>query len=483
MDSYYYYYDAIPTPPPRLRSDWLARQVDSYIQRYALIPRGASVLVGASGGRDSMVLLHVLTGLGYWKITAAHCNFRLRGEASEGDELFTREACAALGVDLHVARFDTKAWCKAQGLGTEEGARQLRYNWFAALCETHGYSCVAVAHHADDQAETMLLNASRGAGLRGLRGMPRKNGRIVRPLLGIARRDLNRWIKEQGITYREDATNAGDAYARNIIRHHALPALQRVNAGAIEHMLGASEALEEAREALLYESERLWGRVDCPIPSMGETIATNTPQAYEHRKLLHFWLRERLGHAGFSPQQAGDATRWLNGGCTGKYIRTGSVEIHAERQGLWLGYSPKTTPEEVVYTSMDNAGGLLAIHEESCGPFTDTFALRKYASRGQSVAVLDAARLRFPFTLRPWRAGDRIRPLGMRGRKLVSDVLTDALVESHAKTSMLVIECDGAIAWVVGVRVSEDFALTLASRRAIILDAGYTNQQGIRKWE
>lgn len=470
MDSYDYY-TATPTPPPRLRGDWLAQKVDGYIQRFALLPRGCHVLVGVSGGRDSMVLLRVLIGLGHWPLTAAHCNFHLRGEASEGDELFTREACAALGVDLHVARFDTLAWCSEQGIGTEEGARQLRYNWFAALCETHGYSRVAVAHHADDQAETMLLNASRGAGLRGLRGMPREHGRIVRPLLGVARRDLNRWIEEQAMAYREDATNAGDAYARNVIRHHAIPALERVNAGAIEHMLWASEALEEAREALLYESERLWGRVDRPIPSTGEIIATNTPQASEHRALLHFWLRERMGHAGFSPRQASDATRWLNGSDTGKYIRAGRVEIRAERQGLWLGFSQDATPAEVEYTSADNAAGLLAIHEESCGPFADALAVREYASRGEGVAVLDANRLRYPFTLRRWRAGDKIRPLGMRGRKLVSDVLTDARVESHARASVRVLECAGAIAWVVGVRVSRDFALTLASRRAIILDA------------
>lgn len=469
MDTYDYY-TAPATPPPRLRGDWLARRVDGYIREYSLLPRGCSVLIGVSGGRDSMVLLQVLAGLGYWRLTAAHCNFRLRGAESDGDELFTREACAALGVGLHVGRFDTRAWCAAQGVGTEEGARQLRYDWFAALREAHGYSRVAVAHHADDQAETMLLNASRGAGLRGLRGMPRQNGAIVRPLLRVARRDLNRWIEEQGLAYREDATNAGDTYARNVIRHHAITALERVNTNAIEHMVRASEALEEARTALLDESERLWGQVNRPLSPAGEMIATNTPQAAEHAGLLRFWLRERMTYAGFSPQQASDAARWLDGGSTGKYIRAGDAEVRAEREGLWLGAAQIVNADGILYTSADVAGPLV-IHEEACGPFPDASALRQYASRGAGVAVLDATLLGYPFTLRHWRAGDKIRPLGMRGRKLVSDVLTDAQIASHARTGVQVVEREGEIAWIVGFRVSEDFALRQTSRRAIILDA------------
>lgn len=469
MDSYDYY-EAPPTPPLRLREDWLAKRVDSYITRFALLPRGGSVLVGVSGGRDSMALLRLLAGLGYWELTAAHCNFRLRGSASAGDEQFTRSACAALGIGLHVARFETRAWCRSQGVGIEEGARRLRYDWFETLRAAHGYTRIAVAHHADDQAETMLLNAARGAGLRGLRGMPLQNGPIVRPLLGTPRQALNRWIEEQGMAYREDATNAEDAHARNVIRHHAIPALLRVNRGAIAHMSRASAALEEAREALLEESERLWGKVDRPIPAAGEMLLTHAAQAVEHARLLRFWLRERMAHAGFSPQQASDASRWLEGCYAGRSIRTRVVELRAERQGLWLGPTTAEAQSTVEYHRGDTLGPL-RIHEEACGGFADAAALRRYASRGEDVAVLDATRLHYPLRLRPWRAGDRIRPLGMRGRKLVSDVLTDAHVASHARGRVMVVESGGEIAWVVGVRVSGDFALSPTSRQAVVLDA------------
>ena len=465
------FYKAPPAAIVRLRGDWLARRVEENIRLHALLPLGARILVAVSGGRDSMVLLRILAGLGYWDLTAAHCNFHLRGTASNGDEAFTRAECGALGVDLHVARFDTLAWCKEHNVGTEEGARQLRYEWFAELCEAYGYSRLAVAHHADDQAETMLLNAARGAGLRGLRGMPRQNGIIVRPLLETTRHDIDRWISEQQMPYREDATNAGEAYARNVIRHNAITAMVRVNRRAVEHMSQASDALSEAREALLEESERLWGEVDAPLAEKGETVATDDPTAREHGKLLRFWLRERMGYLGFSPQQASDALRWLNRGDVGKYIRHGNVEVRTERQGLWLGSTVDTNNGEEWYKSAEHKGSL-TIHEEACGPFPDAAALRRYAARGKAIAVLDADRLQYPFVVRPWRAGDRIRPLGMRGSKLVSDVLTDERVASHMREQVRVVECGEKIAWVVGFRVSGHFALSLTSTRAVVLDAG-----------
>lgn len=462
------YYKAPSTPPPRLRNDWLARRVARDAERHDLLPRGIKVLVAVSGGRDSMVLLRLLAGLGYWRLTAAHCNFRLRGEASDGDEAFTRAACAALGIDLHIARFETSSWCAAQGVGTEEGARALRYAWFDELCQTYGYDRVAVAHHANDQAETMLLNAARGAGLRGLRGMPRKNGRIVRPLLRIPRLDIDHWIAEQGMEYREDTSNGEDMYARNVLRHSAVPALVSINRRAIEHMARASDAAEEARATLLEESESQWGDALRPLAAGGETISTNDSTAMQHKQLLRFWLRERMDSLGFTPQQATSALRWLDAPSVGRRMVAGNVAIRAERDGIWLGPAqPEAKPPER-YERTDEEG-LLTIREEPCGPFSTRSALRAYANRGAYSATLDAEKLHYPLTVRRWHAGDRIRPLGMKGSKLVSDVLTDARIAGHTKEEIMVVESGGKIAWIVGARVSSEFALHQESARAAIL--------------
>ena len=187
------------------------------------------VLLALSGGIDSMYMAErapeLFPGASF---AAAHCNFRLRGDESDGDEKFVRDWCARKGMPLFVKSFPTADFARQNDLSIEMAARDLRYAWFEELCGSEGFDCVAVAHNADDNAETFFLNLLRGTGTRGLRGMGDRDF-IVRPLLGIPRSEIRSWMEERALAWREDSTNASPAYKRNRLRGEVIPVLKEMN--------------------------------------------------------------------------------------------------------------------------------------------------------------------------------------------------------------------------------------------------------------
>ena len=229
-----------------------------------VITPGARVLCAVSGGVDSMYLLHRMTELAAQRgftVGCAHFNHGLRGAESDRDEAFVRTQCAHLGVPFYAGRGDVAS---VRGMGTEGAARQLRYAFLTDCAAAHGYDWIATAHTADDNAETLLLNLARGCGLRGLTGIPPQRGKLLRPMLDTTRAEAEAYLAAHGIAHVEDSTNASDAYARNRIRHHAVPALESVHA--------ADTA------ALLREDERFLGGLAAEFLA-GQTPAEGIPTA------------------------------------------------------------------------------------------------------------------------------------------------------------------------------------------------------------
>lgn len=187
------------------------------------------ILLAVSGGIDSMYLANrapeLFPGA---RFAVAHCNFALRGAESDGDEAFVRDWCAAHGLECFVRRFDTAGYAAEHGVSIEMAARELRYAWFAELCRDGGFEAVAVAHNADDNAETLVLNLLRGTGTRGLRGMGDRDG-IVRPLLGTTRAEIRNWMNAHGCAWRDDSTNADSTPKRNRIRNEVFPVFAKIN--------------------------------------------------------------------------------------------------------------------------------------------------------------------------------------------------------------------------------------------------------------
>ena len=214
-----------------------------------LLPRQGLVLCAVSGGADSVYLLCRLRELGY-PVAAAHFNHGLRGAEADRDEAFVRELCREMEIPFYAEKGDTAAYARERSLGLEEAGRKLRYDFLERTADRTGAACIATAHTADDNAETLLLRLARGTGLRGLGGIPPRRGRIVRPMLDVAREQVEAYLAERGIGYVQDSTNFSDGFARNRVRHAAVPALRSVNP-AFVRAAGQTAALAREDEAFL----------------------------------------------------------------------------------------------------------------------------------------------------------------------------------------------------------------------------------------
>ena len=427
-----------------MKQDEVIERVRLFIARHQLLVAERGVLVALSGGADSVALLRLLLALNY-RCEAAHCNFQLRGEESERDELFVRRLCSDLQVPLHTIRFDTMQRVKESHLSVEMAARQLRYDWFEQLISERHLQAVAVAHHQDDSIETMLINLIRGTGIDGLLGIQPRHGHVVRPLLALSRQDLLAYLERLRQPYVTDSTNLHDTYVRNKIRLHLLPLMEQINPSVREsltrtmsHLQQASQlyhqAVDEALAPLTHSAD---GTLQISIAKLMQSAS---PQA-----LLH----ELLMPQGFNRAQEEAIYRTLNGP-SGRTFCSATHQLIKDRERLYiLPIAPKAAPTlQIEYVKINNQ-----------------FTL----PRTSEVACIDAAKVTEPLTLRLAAEGDWFIPLGMKGRKKLSDYLTDCKVPLHLKRQQYVVCCGQKIVWVVGRRLDNRFRLDSTTTEAIIL--------------
>lgn len=465
---------------PSAPTSTLEEEILTFISQEGLLTPHSRPLVTVSGGRDSMFLLHLL--MRHWSVAVAHFNFQLRGEESFRDEAFVTDFCHLHHIPLHLRREDTHQWCESHGVGsTQVGCRQLRYRFFDELVTQHGYTEIVTAHHADDQAETLLFRLARGTGLRGMMAMRPRNGRLVRPLLHTTREEINAWVEAHAMRYVEDSSNTTDQYTRNYIRHQLLPHFTHFNPRALQHLVAATEAVAEAQRALTTEAETQWGSLALDGAFFWEYA---TPLTEAHPDLARYWLREKLSHYGFSQSEIQTALDAFHTHAqTGRMLEGRAWRAIYDRGRLCV--TPRETTrgsdEPIVITSETTEVEFPSSHATDrlkmqisrthLPHFEDMRALKAYAQRGAWTAMFDAAQLRYPLSLRHWRAGDIFTPLGMKGRhKKVSDLLTDRRLPTYQRRTVWVLEdATGNIVWVVGVALSSVAALSVTSREAVVV--------------
>lgn len=422
-------------------------RVRAFIAQHALLHPGAGVLVALSGGADSVALLRILMRLGY-ACHAVHCNFHLRDEESNRDEAFVVELCRSLGVSYEVVHFDTEAYAAEQKISIEMAARDLRYREFERIRASRNLQTVAVAHHRDDAVETLLLNLIRGAGINGLTGMRVKNGRVVRPLLCLSREEVLGYLDGLGQSYVTDSTNLTDAYARNKVRLQLLPMMQQINPAAKENILQAASHLSDAaaiynkvmEEAVQQVVRPCESGIDVDIVSL---MAADVPQTL---------LFEILHPYGFNSRQVADVFRSLSGE-SGRMFYAPDYMVLKDREFLCVRRQ-KLADEETVYVLPGE--GILTLPD---GKVITVHRLVPDASwcvpKESAVCVLDASRLSGSLVLRHPKEGDRMRPFGMKGTKLLSDLYTDFKLSRMERSGQWLL-CHGSdVVWAVGLRASE----------------------------
>lgn len=424
------------------------KKIADYISRSHLLKAGQRVLIALSGGADSVCLLRSLLALGY-DCVAAHCNFHLRGDESDRDELFVTNLCHALDVQLFKTGFDTVSYSQQHGISIEMAARELRYDYFQRLLTANALSTLAVGHHQDDQVETVLLNMVRGTGIRGASGiMPRRemNGfEVVRPLLAISHAEVKDYLREIGQNWVEDSTNQHDDVGRNVIRLNVMPQLQRINPAAQSNIISTIDNLQEVeriyRHAIMRDIE------DCLVGS-GQLSIECLFRTISPKSVLHEWLADK----GFNATHERDIL---------------SAALQGQSGKLFVA----DTGERIL---IDRTSIIIESEQHFIAP--SDIIINEYARESVTIqkdprfAYLDADKVRGSLMVRSVKPSDTFQPFGMKGRKLLSDFLTDKKLNLFQKQRQLVVCDEDDIAWVVGLRSSERYRVDKDTTRVVVLE-------------
>ena len=423
--------------------------------RKHLASRKKKCLLTVSGGMDSVVMCALFHHAGF-PFAIAHCNFNLRGEESNGDETLVRTLAVKYSVDIFVKSFNTNEYSAEKGISIQLAARELRYSWFEEVRKEQGFALIATAHHLNDNIETIIYNLIKGTGIRGLRGIPVKQGNIIRPMLFASREEIEAFQKEKDLVYREDSSNADDKYTRNKIRHHLIPLMKEINP-ALERTFGEKIDLFTELETL-YEKETskpvdglfLKRREDIYIPIQKLKKVKNAASV----------LFEYLNAFGFNKEQVDDMLAAVDS-ISGKQFISDKARIIKDRRFFIL-----TTLASKDFTS-------LLIQKTDSEVNLPNASIRISVLPTEEVkivpdktqAFIDLSKLEFPLVLRHWKQGDYFYPFGMNGKKKkLKKFFTDQKISVNEKEVIWVLESNQKIVWVAGHRIDERFKLDTGTK-------------------
>ena len=441
-------------------TDSFLHRVKEFIDNNNLLNDGAQVLVGLSGGADSTALLIALLRLGYHP-HAVHCNFHLRGSESDRDQKFVTELCNQLGVELSVCSYDTRLYAAEHGISIEMAARELRYADFNRIMQECDASAVCIAHHRDDSVETILLNLIRGTGIKGLTGIKPRNGYIIRPLLCVSRQEIEDWLRSIGQPYVTDSTNLEACYIRNKIRLKLLPLMREINPDADNAIATTAANLTQAYSVYTDYIESS-SKLIVNVSGQDMTIAIPELKKSVSPKSVLF---ETLSPLGFNSSQIESIAGSIDSQ-PGLRFCSATHQLIKDRECFLV--SPIDKPDKGPISIDISKNTSVNLPDGRVISITHAPA-ETPISADPTVATLDAALLTCSqITVRRWHEGDWFIPFGMKGRKLVSDFLTDIKISQAERQSQLVVTHNDDIIWVLGRRSDNRYRITSETLNQII---------------
>lgn len=453
----------------------------SHIRKEKLIKPSDSILLAVSGGVDSVVMCDLFYKAKY-KFSIAHCNFQLRGKESDDDEAFVEGLAEKYNVTFHSIQFDTAAYAKKNKVSIQIAARELRYRWFQELIKEYDYAFLATAHHIGDSVETFFINLIRGAGITGLHGILPKSGNIIRPMLFCSKKDIVAYAKRHKLKYREDSSNASDKYLRNKLRLKIIPQLQEINPELENSVSRTIKHLQETETIYKKEIERNRKRI---VKQDKRAIYISIKQL-KALPAISTHLFEFLKPFHFNESTVEEINKSLDGE-SGRLFFSESHRLIKDREYLIV----QELNDSNVSSSRDKSIALKnqlnksveGIQENQKQYLTPHFKMsfkkvlknavnenKAMSNASLFTAYLDYDKLQFPLEVRTWKQGDFFYPLGLKGKKKLSDFFTDKKMSVADKENTWLLTCNNQIVWVMGWRTDDRFKLTEKTKRIYVVD-------------
>ncbi|WP_291781964.1 tRNA lysidine(34) synthetase TilS [Cecembia sp.] len=428
-----------------------------HIRSKNLLDPKSRYLLALSGGADSVALGYLLKAAGI-NFEIAHVNYSLRGEESDEDEAFVKDLAKKWGVILHFKKIEERAFSSKEG-STQMVARDIRYSWFDEILALSGLQGVLVAHHFEDQMETILLNLLRGAGIEGVYGMSDRRGPIIRPLLSFYKEELLHYLQENNYRWREDRTNKESYYRRNFLRNEVFPLIEQKFPMAMPVMGKSFRRIKDTGKAFFYlyqqwKERHVHSEGDYQFIRIKDFI--NLPGK---SSFLFYWLRD----FGFGTSDIEDVLVCAEHAVVGKFFYSGEYVLNVDREELILGKSAFD------WRPISIAKGDIRVQINTS--VYDIIRVDKNFPLDRNVenAMLDLDKLSFPLTVRKWEQGDRMVPLGMKSRKKISDVLIDLKLPLLEKRKAAVLLSEGEVVWLVGHRIGEKYKCDVNTENVLYL--------------
>jgi tRNA(Ile)-lysidine synthase len=441
-------------------------EFEKNIEQLGISKRNDKILLAVSGGIDSVVMAHLFFAA---KFNAAigHCNFSLRGKASDSDATFVESLAKSHKATFHSIRFDTENYARKQKISIEMAARKLRYDWFESIRTQYSYSKIAIAHNKNDSVETFFLNLTRGTGMKGLLGITPKTETIIRPLLFASRKQIENYANRHNIAFCTDETNSSNEFSRNRIRNNIITEFEKINPSFLQTMTENMNRISQCYDVLQPLKSKVISEI---VDNDSDKVLIDIDKLH-HSKNERLWLFEILQQYGFGTERIADIHTAIDGESGKKFFSTTHVLLKDRKK--------------IIVSALKSAEFLSVEIDENAleTEYPVSLKIEKSENKNveiekkQNMAFLNFDKLKFPLILRKWQAGDSFTPFGMKGRKKLSDYFIDEKLSQFEKDAQYVLVSDGKIVWLVNHRIDDNFKIAENCKTILKITCRYAEKK------